>query len=81
MRKYPLSKDPAMQTINALVDLLLGFVPMLGIAAVLLTAFWIATKLIPGLGEWMSDTRDMEAAQEYVRPNRVENAPHSHRWN
>jgi len=69
-----------MQTLNAFADLLLGFVPMIGIVAILLGGFWIATKLIPSLNEWMRDTRDMEAAQEYNRKT-PGFAPHNpNRW-
>ena len=69
-----------MQNINDLIDLLLGFVPMIGIVAILLGCFWIATKLIPSLNEWMRDTRDMETAEEYNRQS-VGFAPHNpNRW-
>lgn len=69
-----------MHTLNTLIDLLLGFVPMIGIAAILLGGFWIATKLIPGLNRWMHDTRDMDEAEEY-NEKYVSYAPHSsNRW-
>jgi hypothetical protein len=63
-----------MQTLSNFADLLLGFIPAIGIIAILLGAFWIATKLIPSLDEWMRDTRDMEAAQEYT-PKHITPAP------
>lgn len=68
-----------MQTFNAFADLLLGFVPMIGMVAILLGGIWIATKLIPSLNEWMNDTSDMEAALEYDRKP-VDPAPRLDRW-
>lgn len=54
-----------MQTMLAFIQYVLGFVPFLGIVAILLTLFWAATKLIPSLGEWMTNTDGMPEAELY----------------
>jgi len=69
-----------MQTLSNFADLLLGFVPMIGIVAILLGGFWIATKLIPSLNEWMHDTRDMEAAQELAKKQATSAPRRLDRW-
>jgi len=69
-----------MQIASDFADFLLGFVPVTGILAIILGAFWIATKLIPELNEWMRDTRDMEAAQEYAPKNTTPAPRRLDRW-
>jgi hypothetical protein len=48
-----------MDTLIAFAEFLLGFVPFLLIVAVALFLFWIATKCIPSLNEWLHDTTGM----------------------
>jgi hypothetical protein len=61
-----------MQTIIDFVDFCLGFVPFLSLVAIILFVFWIATKLIPSLGEWMTSTEGMAEteAEAYERRRR-----------
>lgn len=47
----------------------LGFLPYLSLVAIALFAFWILTKMIPSLGEFMSGA-DMEEETEQERTER-----------
>lgn len=48
-----------MNTMFAFVELLLGFVPLVGIVAVIVTALWAATKLSPKFGAKMDNAFDV----------------------
>jgi hypothetical protein len=48
-----------MHTAVAFAEFVLEFVPFLIIVAIALFVFWIATKLIPSLNEWMTSTEGM----------------------
>lgn len=65
-----------MQTAYDFVSFLLGFVPFLFLVAIALTVFWIATLLIPSLGEWMTSTDGMieTDAERYERTHHASSA-------
>lgn len=48
-----------MHTAVAFAEFVLEFVPFLVMVAIALFVFWIATKLIPSLNEWMTNTDGM----------------------
>jgi uncharacterized membrane protein required for colicin V production len=55
-----------MNTLAAFASMMLGFVPFLTVVAILIALFWVATKAIPSLGEWMTSTKDMPDADDYI---------------
>lgn len=62
-----------MQIAYDFVAFLLEFVPFLSLVAIALFVFWIATKLIPSLNEWMTSTEGM-AEIEPQREERIRTA-------
>lgn len=44
-----------MTTLVTFIELVLGFVPMIVVAASITTALWAATKLFPSFGVWCED--------------------------
>lgn len=58
-----------MDIIADFVAFCLDLIPFLLLVAIALTVFWIATLLIPSLGEWMTNTDGMAEteAERYER--------------
>jgi hypothetical protein len=69
MRPHIPVKGNTMNTAIDFVALCAGFVPFLALVAIALFVFWIATKCIPSLNEWMTSTDGMAEtdAERYDR--------------
>lgn len=66
-----------MQTIIDFVAYVAGFLPFLSLVAIALFVFWIATKCIPSLNEWMTST-DGFAETDAQREEREYIASHTY---